>query len=406
MGKRKIKYGCTDTKRQKRRNEDLKNLYYPYHLAVLHSDYSVGIYKDGERVRNLVGQEVSSGRVFPCGVKQLSDGRIAVHDDIIRIWNLENDTCETLDGKSSIDELYELSDRRIVSWSTASGRFQIWNVDTKTFTEIGRENFQTFPTIRISNGEHTAICLPLDSKHVIAKINDRHLAPFELFNDTFVSQLFTRSIGIWNIRTRTVMELQGHTDRIMGYFVQNPSMVVTWSLDTTIRVWNTENGSSVVLKGHGNPVSKCIPWDENRVVSCSENIIRVWNIQDGKCTAVLEGHTARICQIVRLSDNSLASCSEDCTIRIWNIETGEYRIENELYTPFIHELSDGRLVLKGQTRDTYRIWNRENESLTTWHGCFIMEMYTKHDQSDWSYVLYKKVEILPRELWSIVVYYL
>eukprot|EP01102_Stenamoeba_stenopodia_P013432 TRINITY_DN4357_c0_g1_i3.p1 TRINITY_DN4357_c0_g1~~TRINITY_DN4357_c0_g1_i3.p1 ORF type:complete len:406 (+),score=72.92 TRINITY_DN4357_c0_g1_i3:36-1220(+) len=102
-----------------------------------------------------------------------------------------------------------------------------------------------------------------------------------------------------------------------------------------IRLWrmNKEEECTLSLSGHTSFVTELLQLANGLVVSGSwDCTIKLWNIpfngdelsNDYKCQCVftLKGHTDSVSGLVELPDGILVSCSVDCTIRLWNVESG------------------------------------------------------------------------------------
>ena len=81
--------------------------------------------------------------------------------------------------------------------------------------------------------------------------------------DDKVSGSNDKSIRVWNASNykvcRAVFKMEGHTDSVMGLVIpsEDESLVVSCSLDKTIRVWNLDLGTMV------------------RIINCSIMMIRM-----------------------------------------------------------------------------------------------------------------------------------
>ncbi|KAI6038980.1 WD40 repeat-like protein [Pisolithus marmoratus] len=87
-------------------------------------------------------------------------------------------------------------------------------------------------------------------------------------------------------------------------------VLVSGSLDNTIKVWDVETGQTVgTLFGHIEGVW-AVACDKLRLVSAShDRTVKVWNLDEGKCTATLSGHRGAV---------TIVSGSDDGDLRIWS----------------------------------------------------------------------------------------
>jgi F-box and WD-40 domain protein MET30 len=133
----------------------------------------------------------------------------------------------------------------------------------------------------------------------------------------------------WRSGRYSVRTLKGHTDGIMCLqFSENlvhPSFPVLISVsgDRTARIWNLETGKELrVLRGHTRGV-RCLQFDEMKLITGSmDRTLKIWNWRTGELIRTLEGHTAGIV-CLHFNDEILASGSQDSNIKVWNFRSGE-----------------------------------------------------------------------------------
>ncbi|BGP08647.1 hypothetical protein JCM10049v2_004494 [Rhodotorula toruloides] len=95
-------------------------------------------------------------------------------------------------------------------------------------------------------------------------------------------------------------------------------MVVSASLDNTVRVWNVESGQCVRQQfGHLEGVWS-VDVDKLRIVSCShDRTIKIWDRDSGKNLHTIVGHKAAVTSVL-LTDQSVISGSDDGEVRVWS----------------------------------------------------------------------------------------
>lgn len=100
-------------------------------------------------------------------------------------------------------------------------------------------------------------------------------------------------------------------------------MVISGSLDNTIKQWNVETGECKrTLFGHVEGVW-AVDMDKLRIVSAShDRTIKVWD-HTGQCKHTLVGHRGAVTSIA-LGDDKIISGSDDSTIRIWSFAAEKY----------------------------------------------------------------------------------
>ncbi|KAJ2930092.1 hypothetical protein H1R20_g7037, partial [Candolleomyces eurysporus] len=95
-------------------------------------------------------------------------------------------------------------------------------------------------------------------------------------------------------------------------------VLVSGSLDNTIRLWDIETGTvTKTLFGHIEGVWG-VACDKLRLASAShDRTIKVWNREDGKCTATLVGHQAAV-SCIALGEDKIISGSDDNDVKVWS----------------------------------------------------------------------------------------
>ncbi|GAA5911629.1 hypothetical protein JCM6882_008058 [Rhodosporidiobolus microsporus] len=100
-------------------------------------------------------------------------------------------------------------------------------------------------------------------------------------------------------------------------------MVVSASLDNTVRVWNVEQGSCVRQQfGHLEGVWS-VDVDKLRIVSGShDRTIKLWDRDSGRNLHTIVGHKAPVTSVL-LTDSSVISGADDGEVRVWSFAPKE-----------------------------------------------------------------------------------
>lgn len=124
-----------------------------------------------------------------------------------------------------------------------------------------------------------------------------------------------------------VQTLVGHQSWVTtAAFNPKQPILVSGSLDDTLRVWNWQSGDLLhSIKGHARGVNDVtIDRRGQLLVSCGDDAtVKVWNLGDGTLRHLLKGHLRDVTAIaIGGSSNLLASASEDGTLKLWNFSQG------------------------------------------------------------------------------------
>jgi platelet-activating factor acetylhydrolase IB subunit alpha len=166
-------------------------------------------------------------------------------------------------------------------------------------------------------------------------------------------------------RPPEVHTLAGHRDNITTVkFHPVYSLVVSASLDATIKVWDYETGEfERTLKGHTNSVQS-VDFDHtgNLLVSSSGDLtIKIWDFQTHECVKTLHGHDHIVSSVIFLpSGDQIASASRDKTIKFWETSTGyctKTLTGHEEWVRAIVVTDDGRLLASCSHDKTVRLWD-------------------------------------------------
>ena len=154
---------------------------------------------------------------------------------------------------------------------------RVWNLDT------GKE-------LRVLKGHTRGVrCLQFDEMKLITGSMDR-------------------TLKIWNWRTGELMRtLEGHTAGIVCLHF-NDEILASGSQDSNINVWNFRSGECFTLKGHQDWINAVHLWSG---VKPAPPPVDIQNGPDGSAPATTAPMTF------------LFSASDDCSIRLWDLQTRE-----------------------------------------------------------------------------------
>ncbi|CAG8440237.1 13430_t:CDS:2 [Cetraspora pellucida] len=299
------------------------------------------------------------------------------------------------------------------------------------------------------HGNNVVTCLQFDSEKIISGSDDQCINVYETSTGKLINRLEGHDGGVWALqyvdktlvsgstdRTVRVWDLEkgicthvfpGHTSTVRCLQIimpqnvnTNPNeppiieppypLIVTGSRDSTLKVWRLpdlekndpqyqpiipsspsdnspypENPYFVrTLQGHSHSV-RALAGVGNTLVSGSYDCsVRVWNIMTGECLWRLIGHTQKVYSVVLDAKRKRCmSGSMDGTVKVWSLEDGTivWTLEGHSSLVGLLDLSHDFLV-SAAADSSLRIWNPDDGTckhvLTTHSGaitCF------QHDES-------------------------
>ncbi|TPX65043.1 hypothetical protein SpCBS45565_g05424 [Spizellomyces sp. 'palustris'] len=221
----------------------------------------------------------------------------------------------------------------------------------------------------------------------------------QYWNDVLVSGSTDRTVRVWDMDTGRCTHLfEGHTSTVRCLIIiipwRNPEtgrlepevpLVVTGSRDATLRVWRlphpkrdepylptTTGGSSPtpgeanqnpffrhVLSGHNNSVRAIAGFGNVLVSGSYDCTVRIWNLTTGNCDHVCRGHREKVYSVGYSHELQRAvSGSMDATVRVWCTKTGQAMFNLEGHTSLVGLLELSPQYLVSAAADaTLRIWS-------------------------------------------------
>jgi len=266
------------------------------------------------------------------------DGRYAVSgsiDQTVRVWDLISGKEEkTLRGhtKQIWGVAFHPNSRQVfsASWDATA---RLW--DFKTGQELKRFTHRL---------DLNGLNVSRDGLYLITGCDDHNLY-------------------LWNVSSGDeIRKFGGHTGFVYcGAFSQDGRLVVSGSVDKTVRVFEIGGKHVRTFEGHTNPVTAvALSPDSRYVFSAGDSVIHQWDIAGGKEVRKFEGHSGPV-QGMALSQDGrrLVTGGDDKTIRLWDVATGKELHKYQGHTDSVLCVSvshDGRRAVSGSLDRTVRLW--------------------------------------------------
>lgn len=141
-------------------------------------------------------------------------------------------------------------------------------------------------------------------------------------------------------------------------------LLVSGSLDETLRVWNWQTGQALyTLPAHDRGVNCVAIGSGGQVLaSCGDDAtVKIWNLSNRLLLHILKGHLRDVTSVaIGAQGFLLASGSEDRTIRLWTLDRGNLvktLVGSAGMIKTVAWAMDDSLLISGGLDNTVRLWN-------------------------------------------------
>ena len=185
------------------------------------------------------------------------------------------------------------------------------------------------------------------------------------FNDSLViTSSVDSTIKIWEPATGNIVKEIRHPSGIAYMDLSaDGNYLVTGGYDSVVRLWNINGILLKEFKGHSGTVwHVSMSADNKKIVSGGNDaVINIWDTETGALLHKLRGHE-RIVWSVKFSPDgkTIASSSFDFTIKFWDVAEGRLLWDNHQHKETVVDIAfshDGKLLASTSDDKTIKLWN-------------------------------------------------
>lgn len=137
-----------------------------------------------------------------------------------------------------------------------------------------------------------------------------------------------RTIKLWDAGTgKEIKTLAGHNDQVLAVAVSpNGQLLASGSSDRTVKLWSMPSDDPTHVFAHADEVNALALSPDGKLLAgaAKDGTITLWNPADGKQLAQLKGHGGAVRSLAfNVTSKILASTGADGTLRFWELPGGK-----------------------------------------------------------------------------------
>lgn len=268
-------------------------------------------YHTGQCIRTLEGH--TDGVVhlnFNCRI--LASGSA---DSTIKIWNFQTGECFTLTGHTKmVNHVSIHKDSTTLVTSSDDGSIRIWDLEKRACARVLQGHMAPVQTAipSMPGFLHTFF-----KKSMVPKPRRRAITPGSAASSSDEEDSSNAPI-LRRRGSNTSNTSDNSTTTISDCDRSSEKVVISGSLDNTIKVWSLETGECFqTLFGHVQGIWT-LAYDKLRLISGShDGSLKLWDIESGLPMHCLDGHSSAVTSVA-LSDTKVVSADDQGEVRIFD----------------------------------------------------------------------------------------
>jgi len=207
-------------------------------------------------------------------------------------------------------------------------------------------------------------------------IFDKHMdivtsVRFSPGDSLIVTSSIDSTIKIWKRTTGEIVKEIKQTSGIAYMDLSSDgNYVVTGNYDSTVRLWRIIDGVLIKeFKGHSGTVWTVAFSNDGKKIASGGNdgIVNIWDVETGNLLHKLQGHK-RIVWSVKFDPGGtkVASSSFDFSFKLWNVDDGKLIWDNKEHKETVVDIAfshDGKMLASTSDDKTIKLWNVAEQKL-------------------------------------------
>jgi WD40 repeat protein len=255
----------------------------------------------------------------------------------LRVWNF-NDLKYTaaIEEETYMGSLLKLPDGNIASGCIETINIRNVNDDLKCIRTIAFGNYTHYSHLMLlsdsrlvftayqSEHTHSLIVSNLDNNNSFKVVDETEgfINPIATWSNIMTSNSYLDfAIKVWSINSdgdiNLIGKLTGHNERLIALLFAKSNLLLSGSLDYTIRAWNIDDYQCVKIIQHHRSAAMLLLLPNGYFAARSYEKVKIYDLNGYNCVNTLAGHDDYVSCMLFVKGNRIVTSSIDETTIIW-----------------------------------------------------------------------------------------